>query len=226
MFDNTRSVIAKTKEDLKKLAFVSTLVIQLIFIIYHIFSMAVERGIMLVHSLLFAFCAVYLLTYILTRNMALSKTQRKGLKLAFKLSKYVINLASLAVSLVWLANNPDGLTVITIVPVVTLLISILVQFICEFLFFVFSRYTDMYIAAFDADTKWIQNAIDFTKNTIDSNKERIDKVKEFYDEHKEGINKAVSITGGIIKTISSLKKPTKNTPPLQYEDKTDSEVHK
>ena len=233
MFENTRSAIDKTKRDLKALAFCSTLVIQSIFIIYHIFSMIIDRGIIAVHSILLGFSAVYLLAYILTRD--LSKSQRKRLKLTFKVSKYIINLASLVISLVWLANNPNGLTVITIVPVVALLLSILVQFICEFLSFIFSKYSEMYVLAIDADTKLIQDAYDFANRNRDKidkvkefysqHKEDVEKVKEFYHEHKDGVKKAISTTGRIINTLSALRKPRKTPPPLEYEDKTKENSH-
>ena len=233
MFENTRLAIDKTKRDLKALAFCSTLVIQLIFIIYHIFSMIIDRGIIVVHTILLGFSAVYLLTYILTHD--LSKLQRKRVKLAFKVSKYIINLASLVISLVWLANNPDGLTVITIVPVVALLLSILIQFICEFLSFIFSKYSEMYVSAIDADTKLIQDAYDFAnrnkesiakvKDFYDRHADDVKMVKEFYDEHKDGIKKAVSTTGRIINTLSALRKPRKTPPPLEYEDKTEEKSH-
>ena len=215
MFDNTRNAIEITKRDLKNLAFYSTLVIQLIFVLYHTFSLIIEQGIPLVHSLLLAFSGAYLVVCLATHKRELEKTEKEKFKLAFKTSKYIINFSSLVISLIWLANNPDGLTVITIVPVVTLLISIMIQFICEFLSFIFVRYSNLYVQAIDADTRLIQEIYD----TAVKAREGIGKVKGFYDEHKDNIK---GIAGSVLNTISMFKKPHK-AQPHSYEDKTDDE---
>ena len=223
LFNHTIGTLQTILKEIKRFVFYSTLVIQLIFIAYHAVSIAIPLGIILVHALLLAFSVAYLLVYLITHNMELSKEEKKKTKLTFKVSKYIINTASLVISLIWLANDVPEVTVITALPVITLAISIFVQLIGDLLSFVLSRYTKMLIEAFKADTKPITDVISFAKG---SGKEKIDMVKDFYNEHKETIATTTkNIAGGVINAFSLFSK-SRRIEPIRYEDKTEDDYSK
>ena len=185
LFHNTINAFQTILNDIKKFVFSSTLIIQLIFISYHIFSIIIGQGIVLVHSLLLAFLVAYLVVFLATHDMRLSRREKKQINLAFKVSKYIIYTASITISIVWLATEAEEITTLTLLPVITLVISILVQLIGDLLAYTFDRYVRMLKQAIIADT-------------VAPIKEGIGKVKDFYDEQKNNIKDAVSATGSII----------------------------
>ena len=224
VFNNTVQAFRKILNDVKKIyniirkfIFFSTIVIQLFFIAYHTISLALGQGIIFVHSLLLSFLVAHLIVFVATYDRKISRIVKKKIKLTFKVSKYIINITSITISLIWLATGESEITIFTLLPLITLVTSVFILLIGDLLAYTYTRYMRMLKEAFLADTVIpIKNSIG---TTISNTKEGIDKVKEFYVGNKETIK---SLTGNVINAFSSFRKSGKNSS-IQYEDKTETD---
>lgn len=167
MLDRTISVSIKMKEDLKRISFWTTIIVQIIFLFFYSYSIYknVDFLLFLVIYIVLAVLSLLHFIYFLASNKSDNKKLVKKIKRVFRISKYLINGTMLGVNIYEMLKY--GITDFNKVLLVVSGISLLVQVIIECARFFIEKYIELFQYSLKTDLKGIYWA-----------KEKMDSVKE------------------------------------------------
>lgn len=126
MFDYTRSVFTKTLNDLKKLAFLFAIGLQVLQIGYLVYALIIGSGVLAANIVLLAISTAYLVFIIYIHCNTIKKEMKKLLKNIYRWSKRAIKLFTLGVSIYGLyITASDTITVKSLLSIVLLIFMLL-----------------------------------------------------------------------------------------------------
>ena len=126
MFDYTRSVFTKTLNDLKKLAFLFAIGLQVLQIGYLVYALIIGSGVLAANIVLLAISTAYLVFIIYIHRNTVKKEMKKLLKNIYRWSKRAIKLFTLGVSIYGLyVTASDPITVKSLLSIVLLIFMLL-----------------------------------------------------------------------------------------------------
>ena len=134
MFDYTQSVFSKTVDDLKRLAFLLTLSLQVFQIAYLIYALCVGLGILIANIVLLVLSIGYVGFMIYVHDNDISKTTKQILKRVYKWGKRLIKLFTLTISIYGLCITAyETVTIKSLISII-LLVFMLLAWVLELLF--------------------------------------------------------------------------------------------
>ena len=167
MLDYTRGVFAKTLDDLKRLAFLFSLSLQIFQIGYLIYALCVGTGILAANIILLVLSTGYCGFIFYMRRYAVAKDTAKILKNIYAWSKRLIKLFTLGVSVYGLlvtAYEPVNVkSLISIVFLLFMVITWILDVLFSLLAYVFEKRKELFFDAIKMDMEPILKA----KNFID-----------------------------------------------------------
>ena len=198
MFDYTQSVFSKTVDDLKRLAFLLTLSLQVFQIAYLIYALCVGLGILIANIVLLVLSIGYVGFMIYVHDNDISKTTKQLLKRVYKWGKRLIKLFTLSISIYGLCITAyETVTVKSLISII-LLVFMLLAWVLELLFSLVITATEKRKSLFfDALKMDLEPALK-TKNFFDKIRgrevegeivtaEAREVLTQLKDEHKEAV---------------------------------------
>ncbi len=136
MFDYTRAALNKTVADLKRVAFWFTVIMQLAFIGFPIYSIGVGSGNIYINILLSATALVFLIFYVVQGEDSSSKKRSIYAKRVSKTVKYISKLYNIGVAVYAVYVASEHTTLVSLIylgfTVIILLISVSLDLIVSF----------------------------------------------------------------------------------------------
>ena len=134
MFDYTKSIFSKTVDDLKTIAFLFGLSLQIFQIGYLIYALCIGTGIVAANVILLIISSLYLLFMLYVKWNDVKKATRKALKKVYRWSKRLIKLFTLGVSVYGLFITASAPVTVKSLISIILLIFMLIAWILDVLF--------------------------------------------------------------------------------------------
>ena len=167
MLDYTKSVFAKTVEDLKSIAFYAALTLQILQVGYLIYALCVGLGILAANVILLILTAAYLGFMLYLHWGTVEKTIQTILKRIYQWSKRAIKLFTLGISVygLWITASETITTksLISIILLVFMLIAWVLEILFSLILMVVERRTALLLDAMKMDFEPMFKA----KNFID-----------------------------------------------------------
>ncbi len=154
IFPYTVSVLKKTLDDVKKLIFVTSIIAQIIYIIYHIFAMVTKAGILVVHAVILPVSVAYFVFYLVINHYVKRGEGKEVKKIVGKIYKYlkmVIQLVTITVAIINLVIAGNTATSMNILLTAVMIFAFVLTLLIEIIGTVLSARISLLIEAFDAD---------------------------------------------------------------------------
>ena len=134
MLDYTKSVFAKTVEDLKSIAFYTALTLQILQVGYLIYALCVGLGILLANIVLLLLTTAYLVFMLYLHWGTVGETLKVVLKNVYQWTKRAIKLFTLGISVygLWITAS-ETITTKSLISII-LLVFMLIAWVFEILF--------------------------------------------------------------------------------------------
>ena len=165
MFDYTKSVFLKTLDDLKKLAFLFSLCLQIFQIGYLLYALIIGSGNLAVNIVLLVISVAYLVLIFYFYRNKIKNSTKQLLKNIYRWSKRVIKLFTLGVSIYGLyATASDVITLkslISIMLLVFMLITWILDVLLSLVILVIERRKNMFFDAMKMDFEPVFKAKNF-----------------------------------------------------------------
>lgn len=165
MFDYTKSVFLKTLDDLKKLAFLFSLCLQIFQIGYLLYALIIGSGNLAVNIVLLVISIAYLVLIFYFYRNKIKNSTKQLLKNIYRWSKRVIKLFTLGVSIYGLyATASDVITLkslISIMLLVFMLITWILDVLLSLVILVIERRKNMFFDAMKMDFEPVFKAKNF-----------------------------------------------------------------
>ena len=165
MFDYTKSVFLKTLDDLKKLAFLFSLCLQIFQIGYLLYALIIGSGVLAVNIVLLVISIGYLVLIFYFYRNKIKNSTKQLLKNIYRWSKRVIKLFTLGVSIYGLyATASDVITLkslISIMLLVFMLITWILDVLLSLVILVIERRKNMFFDAMKMDFEPVFKAKNF-----------------------------------------------------------------
>ena len=165
MFDYTKSVFLKTLDDLKKLAFLFSLCLQIFQIGYLLYALIIGSGSLAVNIVLLVISIAYLVLIFYFYRNKIKNSTKQLLKNIYRWSKRVIKLFTLGVSIYGLyATASDVITLkslISIMLLVFMLITWILDVLLSLVILVIERRKNMFFDAMKMDFEPVFKAKNF-----------------------------------------------------------------
>lgn len=165
MFDYTKSVFLKTLDDLKKLAFLFSLCLQIFQIGYLLYALIIGSGSLAVNIVLLVISVAYLVLIFYFYRNKIKNSTKQLLKNIYRWSKRVIKLFTLGVSIYGLyATASDVITLkslISIMLLVFMLITWILDVLLSLVILVIERRKNMFFDAMKMDFEPVFKAKNF-----------------------------------------------------------------
>ncbi len=134
MLDYTKSIFAKTVEDLKIIAFYTALILQVLQVGYLIYALCIGLGILIANVILLILTASYLGFMLYLHWGTVGETLKTILKSVYQWSKRVIKLFTLGISVYGLCiTASETITTKSLISII-LLVFMLIAWVLEILF--------------------------------------------------------------------------------------------
>ena len=160
MFDRTKLVIDQTIRDVKKIGEIFNIVTQVSYIAYLIYALIAPTGnwiantVLLVLSVAFFIFSLIAGDYLKKHGKPEQKSMRKVMykvKRIYSHSKLLVKLFPLGISLYSVYLTSGNVNPFTLITLVFMLVSWILQIVTEILVYVFNKKKDLLIEAFKAD---------------------------------------------------------------------------
>ena len=156
ILENTRAVGAQMVEDVRRILFWTTIVVQCVFFAFYGYEIYINTNnlvFLIFYSTLFSLSFITFINYLLTHN----KNSRKlrSFKRFLRVFKYIVNGSMLAVNIVNIVKYPAS--DLTIILLTVSAISLFIQLIIEFVRIFAENYVDMFKVAIDKDFQFVKS---------------------------------------------------------------------
>ena len=132
MFDRTRAVGNKIIDDMKKTSFAISIIAQIFFIAFYIYSLIFQNGIWQVKAVLLALATAYFIFYIIISQKGKSgKKTKKLVKMIYRHMKYVMSIVTIGMSIFSLCTDWSNSLLLDAVFVAVNCLTLLIQIIVE-----------------------------------------------------------------------------------------------
>lgn len=170
LFENTRSALYATKEDVKHYAMILSLSTQVLYIIYLIASLIIPIGSRYIGGVTLGLCASYLAFYIYSQRETVGRLTRRRAKRIYKWSRLAVKAVSLAntvYGIVIAAQRPatTGIVIMLIVQIFTIVLWVLETLLELIKVFVVGR-IDLLGEAFSRDAEAIKKPVEAVRHPI------------------------------------------------------------
>ena len=167
MLEYTKSVFYQTRDDLKKLAFFCSVLLQSFQIIYLIYALCIGSGILFANIALLALSVGYCLFMLYIHWNTTRKDIRKLFKTLYRWSKRLIKLFTLGVSIYGLfITASNAITVkeaISIILLVVMLLSWVCDLLLEILVKIVEKRGKLFLDALKMDIEPAMKAVNFVQ---------------------------------------------------------------
>lgn len=154
IFPYTISVLKKTLDDVKKLIFVTSVIAQIIYIIYHIFAIVTDAGILVIHAIILPISVAYFVFYLVINHYVKRGEGKEVKKIVGKIYKYlkmVLQLVTITVAIINLIIAGNEATSMNILLTAVMIFAFILTLLIEIIGTVLSARISLLIEAFDAD---------------------------------------------------------------------------
>ncbi|MBO5736704.1 MAG: hypothetical protein J6S04_02740 [Clostridia bacterium] len=220
MFDYTKSVFNKTIDDLKNIAFISALLMQLFQVGYLIYALCIGSGITIANIVLLVLSTAYLGFMLYVHWQDVAKSTKKLLKNIYRWSKRFIKMFTLGVSIYGLfitaSETITTKSLVSIILVVFMLIAWILDVLFSLIIMILERRKDLFFNAFKMDFEPVFKAKNFidkikgkeveeeivstkTRNTLDRLKSSFKEMKAQQKQDKKSAKAALKAEKAALK---------------------------
>ena len=161
MFIYSRAVMAKILNDLKKLIFIFSLIMQTVYIAYLIYAIVIGAGILFVNIALLVLICTYTLYAVINKigQKKISKKADKVIKKIYRRSKITVKAFTLAATIYGIIIASSKVGTLTIIFAAFTTIAWLLSVLLEIAVWVFEKYAELFTGAMEKDLyqfkKWL-----------------------------------------------------------------------
>lgn len=170
LFENTRSALYATKEDVKRYAMILSLSTQVLYIIYLIAALILPIGSRYISGVTLGLCAAYLAFYIYSQCGTVGRLARRRAKRAYKWSRLTVKAVSLANTVYGIViavrqSATTGIVIMLVVQIFTVVLWVLETLLELIKVFVVGR-IDLLSEAFSRDAEAIKKPVEAVRHPI------------------------------------------------------------
>lgn len=153
MFVLTQAVADKTIRDAKHAAQIVSVITQMFFIGFYIYSLIVNSGYMIANAILLSLAFPYFVYYIFSIKYPVQadRKAKRIVKKIYRYTKYVIQLVTLSLSLYYIMAQFENTSNVTILLTILNAVAFLAQLITEVVRLILSYYVKLFLRAFELD---------------------------------------------------------------------------
>ncbi len=167
MLDYTRTAISKTISDFKKFGYFFNISMQLIYIIYLIYTIIAESGIFAVNIILAAISLAYLVFYLVTYDENDKKSLKIFTKRSYKLFKLSVKAFTLGVMIYGIYAAAGYITPLSVILSALTVVTWFMQVIMELTLIFLQNQMNLFITAIEADIDEALKPVHAVGNFID-----------------------------------------------------------
>ena len=161
MLDYTQVAFKKTVDDLKRIQFGFTLTVQIAYIFYLIYAIAVGTGILAVNITLLALGAGYLAFFLALRRKGRDeKTLGRAVSIIYKSAKHLIKVFTLASAIASICIEKNEVTPFAILFVALMVVGFIIQVLIDVAVVMISARVDFFLEAIRADWEDIKRPVE------------------------------------------------------------------
>lgn len=189
MFDYTQTAIKKIFNDFKKFCHVCSIVTQLVYISYLIYSICAQTGRWWIKTVFLTVSVAYFIFYMCVHYSKNEKLQKKG-KHVYKRSKLFLKLFELVVAFYSISVTTHNATTTSVILLSLMLVGWLLQVVFDVIISILENRAELFMEALKADFEEVKRPVDKVSNLfkrlsgqpIDPEPEKT-KHRKWLDEH-------------------------------------------
>ena len=159
MLDYTKAAFGKIIDDFKKFIFIFSIVAQSISVIYLIYALCIQQGILAANIILLILSTAYLIFLSIQGLKSNNQQQKKLAKRIYKWGKLVTQLYTLVVALYALNVTVDNALSLSVLLTALQLISWVLQVLFEVISLILDKLAELVITAIKADVEQIKKPV-------------------------------------------------------------------
>lgn len=151
MLDYTKVAVNQIEKDVKTISFVASVVTQLIYIAYLVYTLFAKTGIFWVNLVLLVLSVAYTAFYIYATKQEMKNGVKRTIRMVYKRCKQLIRLYTLGIMVYGLCLAADNASPLSVVFAVLMLVSFVADILIELFAKYFVSRTDLLLEALKAD---------------------------------------------------------------------------
>ncbi len=163
MLDYTKLALQKTYEDFKKIGHVFSVVTQLIYIAYLVYSIVVQSGRWWIKTIFLALSVGYFIFYMVVYHTQNNQLNKRGTKI-YKRSKLLLKLFELVVAFYSISVTTNDTSTLSVILLAMMLVGWLLQVVFDIIVSILEKRIQLFIEAVKADWQEVKKPIDSVSN--------------------------------------------------------------
>lgn len=151
MLEYTKTAIKKTIEDFKKIDFVRAVITQIVYIVYLIYAVCIQSGVLIANILLLTLACAYFAFFLYMKTRGVKKQVKKAVQKTYKWSKRLVKLFNLGVMLYGLSITASHFTALSLILAALMIVGWVLELIFEVVFHFLLKRAKFILAGMEAD---------------------------------------------------------------------------
>lgn len=170
MLDYTKAAIKQTIDDFKKIDFIRAIATQIIYIVYLIYAVCVQSGVLVANVILLTLACAYFAFFLYMKTRGVKKELKKLVRDLYKWSKRLIKLFNLGVMIYGLSLTASHFTAVSLVLAALMIVGWVLELLFEVVFRFFLGKAKFILEGMEADyeqlTKPVKTVGNFFKKMV------------------------------------------------------------
>ena len=159
MLEYTKAAIKKTIEDFKKIDFARAVITQIIYIVYLIYAVCIQSGVLVANILLLTLACAYFAFFLYMKTRGVKKQVKKAVQKTYKWSKRLVKLFNLGVMLYGLSITASHFTALSLILAALMIVGWVLEILFEVVFHFLLKRAKFILAGMEADYEKLKKPV-------------------------------------------------------------------